>query len=62
MAGGKKLMLFAQSQAQQRFQADEEKKDFLYYLFGAMNKDGSPAYSDPKDVAAETRQLIVAGK
>ena len=55
-------MLFAQSQAQQRFQANEEKKDFLYYLFGALNKDGSQAYSDPKDIAAETRQLIVAGR
>jgi hypothetical protein len=54
-------MIFAQSQAQQRSKINEEKMDFLYYLLQAKNKDGSPAYSDPKDIAAESRQLIVAG-
>ena len=54
-------MSFAKKQAAERAKAASDKKDFLYHLLAAKNSDGTPAYSDPRDIASESRQLIVAG-
>jgi cytochrome P450 len=54
-------MPYAKKQAELREQADPNRKDFFSYIANAKDKDGIPAYRNPREVFSEARVLIVGG-
>ena len=58
---GNELLKYAKRQTQLRQQADQGRKDFFWYIANAKNKDGSPAYEDPREVWSEARTLMIGG-
>ena len=55
------MIKYAKQQAQLRLQADPERKDFFWFLSNAKEKDGSPSYTDSREVFSEARTLIIGG-
>lgn len=58
---GSRLIKYAKQQAQIRLKADKSRKDFFWYLTNAKEKDGSPSYTDSREIFAEARTLIIGG-
>lgn len=59
---GSKLLKYAKQQAEMRLSADPDRKDFFWYLSNSKEKDGSPSYTNQKEIFSEARTLIIGGK
>ncbi|KAF2095118.1 benzoate 4-monooxygenase cytochrome-like protein P450 [Rhizodiscina lignyota] len=58
---GSQLLIYARKQAQMRKAADPSRKDFFWYIDNAKEKNGAPAYDNPREVFSEARTLIIGG-